>query len=1200
MSDAGRSGKRSIEDESVVRELRAYQAALESGDDPERARILALFPDLAEELAGCLDGLDLMYHVAPQLQDGTADEVGVGPEAAIGDFRILREVGRGGMGVVYEAEQISLDRRVALKVLPFAAVLDARYLQRFKNEAQAAAHLHHTNIVPVHAVGAERGVHYYAMQFIEGRTLAGLIDELRAFSTNGEDGDSSPALQSIAKERTTESPRFCRAVAHLGIQAAEALEYAHESGVIHRDVKPANLIVDGNGHLWITDFGLASTRKDTGLTMTGDLVGTLRYMSPEQTRGKRVPVDHRTDIYSLAVTLYELLTLRPAFPGDDQAAVMQAIALREPARPRALNPVTPAALETILLKAMAKDPADRYATAQELADDLRRFIEDRPIHARRPSFAQRAKQWGRRHRSAVWAALAVLVLAVAGLTVGTILLARSRNELQAAHAELETNYRNTRAIVDRVLTRAAEELDDQPQMEELRRDLLEEALAFYRDFLKKKGDEPEVRVETMRAHERLGNTLFRLARFKEALAEADVAVGLGEAIGDLPEARLVSAELQHLRAMCLSQLGRVEEAIESARAVVEYRKRMADADPSAAATFQLSIAHASMAGYLTTAGRLENARQSSEKAISLKLELLGGEHEPADLHGRLGDDYMRFGLLLKQLSQWAAAEEAYKNAAAQLKKALEKEPRARRHRELLGASYLNLANVLPDTRSDEAMEAIRNGLEINEALASEYPTMPRFPLALAAGHMNLSRSLFLVGRPEEAKVESSRAVAVAESVDAEFPDVPEHEAVLASALWNRARDLDSRTEGNSKRQDLERALELRHRVLDKIPNRPDQRSWLALNCRALADCLMETGHKQEAGPIYDEGLAEARRLVKDFPDSLSLKDTLARLLRAAALQRVSLQDLAGARVLLADAADLYERDLKSYPQVLRFPGDLYLTFQNLAWVLEQLGETKAAADVLRRGLAVLGDHAETLPGWANFVAQSNQVLSRCVWDSEPEEADRACRTALRWFKKDIEAGPHGDPPDLVGFTSVCSKLAEVAAGREGEQAAEAYSAEARTILARVPDEYPDNPEIINQAAWLLAAHSDPGIRDPAAAVRTARRAVERVRSGSASDEAAVPAQLWNTLGVALCAAGRHEEGLKALERSMELTEGGSAIDWFFYAMAKHRLGHKDAREWFDKAVTWMEKNAPDDPELTRFRAEADEVLGLHKPLSHTR
>jgi serine/threonine protein kinase len=269
-----------------VRELRAYQAALEAGDEPDRPRILALFPDLADELGGCLDGLDLMYQVAPQLHEGTADEVGVGPEAAIGDFRILREVGRGGMGVVYEAEQISLDRRVALKVLPFAAVLDARYLRRFKNEAQAAAHLHHTNIVPVHAVGSERGVHYYAMQFIEGRTLAGLIDELRAFSNNGKNRDSSPALQAIAKERTTESPRYCRAVARLGIQAAEALDYAHESGVIHRDIKPPNLMVDGKGHLWITDFGLASTRKDTGLTVTGDLVGTLRYMSPA---GHRAP-----------------------------------------------------------------------------------------------------------------------------------------------------------------------------------------------------------------------------------------------------------------------------------------------------------------------------------------------------------------------------------------------------------------------------------------------------------------------------------------------------------------------------------------------------------------------------------------------------------------------------------------------------------------------------------------------------------------------------------------------------------------------------------------------------------------------------------------------------------------------------------------------------------------------------------------------
>jgi serine/threonine protein kinase len=238
----------------------------------------------------------------------------------LGHFRIVREVGRGGMGVVYEAVQISLNRRVALKVLPFAATLDDRRIQRFKNEAQAAAHLHHSNIVPVHTVGCECGVYYYAMQFIDGQALAALIAELRQQQA-GPAGDAAgpdqpcPAGADRADGNAVTPPvaalptpcpggaAYFRRVAQLGVQAAEGLDHAHQLGVIHRDVKPANLLVDTRGNLWITDFGLAHCISQAGLTLTGDLVGTLRYMSPEQALAQRDVADHRTDVYSLGATL---------------------------------------------------------------------------------------------------------------------------------------------------------------------------------------------------------------------------------------------------------------------------------------------------------------------------------------------------------------------------------------------------------------------------------------------------------------------------------------------------------------------------------------------------------------------------------------------------------------------------------------------------------------------------------------------------------------------------------------------------------------------------------------------------------------------------------------------------------------------------------------------------------------------------------
>ncbi len=455
------------------------------GVSPVRSRrdhFLARYPDIAGVLAECLDALDFVRSAAPQLESPDILAPGFEPVAPLGDFRIVREIGRGGMGVVYEAEQLSLGRRVALKVLPFAAAIDSKQLQRFKNEAHAAAGLQHTNIVPVYFVGCERGVHFYAMQFVEGQTLAALIHDLRQLEgredrgTRMEDRGSKSALgaglptppkgptaglpeptgpytreedkgarsgdqerdqkednttiedQAAGAETLPAQPRssildspssFFRTVANLGIQAAEALEHAHQLGVIHRDIKPANMMVDARGNLWITDFGLAHCQGAVELTMSGDLLGTLRYMSPEQALAQRVLVDQRTDIYSLGATLYELLTLEPAFPGTDRRQLLRQIAFEEPKPPRRLNKAIPAELETIVLKAVEKNPADRYGTAQELADDLERYLKDEAIRARRPSPRQRAAKWIRRHPgvtgTAGVSALVTLLLAVAGL-----------------------------------------------------------------------------------------------------------------------------------------------------------------------------------------------------------------------------------------------------------------------------------------------------------------------------------------------------------------------------------------------------------------------------------------------------------------------------------------------------------------------------------------------------------------------------------------------------------------------------------------------------------------------------------------------------------------------------------------------------------------------------------------------------------------
>jgi tRNA A-37 threonylcarbamoyl transferase component Bud32 len=430
----------------------------------------AAHPEHAGQLREVLPALEVLAGLCGSAGSGQRPDDGEPGEAAsgcLGDFRIVREIGRGGMGVVYEAEQVSLRRRVALKVLPFAATMDSRDLQRFHNEARAAAALDHPNIVPVYSVGCERGVHFFAMKLIDGRSLAAVLGELHGEAGPAPASAETVGLAGLSTQGLRRGKEYFRSVARLGMQVAEALDYAHERGVIHRDVKPANILVDGNGVPWVTDFGLAHLEHaEASLTVTGDLVGTLRYMSPEQAAGQRVGVDHRTDVYSLGATLYELLTLRPAFEGKDRPELLRQVAFEEPAIPRKLDRGIPAELETIVLKALEKNPADRYATAKEMAADLRRWLEDRPIRARRPSLFQRAVKWYRRHQALVAAAaVALFVIAVAlAVTLFAVLASNQRREQangklgvaleeekRALRREQQATYRLTLPLTDQAL-----------------------------------------------------------------------------------------------------------------------------------------------------------------------------------------------------------------------------------------------------------------------------------------------------------------------------------------------------------------------------------------------------------------------------------------------------------------------------------------------------------------------------------------------------------------------------------------------------------------------------------------------------------------------------------------------------------------------------------------------------------------------------
>ncbi len=367
--------------------LDQYMAGLNAGSAPDRRQLLEAHPALASQLEACLAGIDFINRAT----GGVAAE-----PVALGEFRIVREIGRGGMGVVSEAEQTTLKRRVALKVLRFGVVADQEAMQRFRREAETVARLHHTNIVPIFAVGSDRGVHYYAMQYIEGRSLAIVLAEMQQ-------AGALPAPDDVAR---------------WGLQAAEALAHSHLRGVIHRDVKPSNLLLDGEGVVWLTDFGLAKRADEVTLTVRGALIGTPRYMSPEQAQALEHPIDHRTDLYSLGASLYELATGQPVFGSAAPHAVIAQILTEEPARPRLLRPQLPRDLETIIITCLAKVPSERYQTAQALAADLRAVLEDRPIRARRLWVPGRALRFVRA-RKKLFAAAAIGMAATVLLLFGS-------------------------------------------------------------------------------------------------------------------------------------------------------------------------------------------------------------------------------------------------------------------------------------------------------------------------------------------------------------------------------------------------------------------------------------------------------------------------------------------------------------------------------------------------------------------------------------------------------------------------------------------------------------------------------------------------------------------------------------------------------------------------------------------------------------
>jgi WD40 repeat protein len=413
---------------ALLRELVALDVLYRRAHGEEcRAADYERFPELsADWLAAVLAG-----QVSAQGETDTPTGDGAGPAApavdlpagrAFGDYELVEEIARGGMGVVFKARQKSLGRVVALKMILGGAFATPAEVARFRAEAENAAGLDHPNIVPIHEVGEHDGLPFFSMKLIEGESLA------------------------RCRERYAADPR---AAAELVRLVAEAVHHAHQRGVLHRDLKPANVLLDGEGKPHVTDFGLARRLEGgAGLTRSGALVGTPAYMAPEQAAGRAEQLTTATDVYGLGALLYELLTGRPPFQADTPLETLAQVLADDPVPPSRLRPGVPPDLEVICLKCLRKEPAGRYGSARELADDLGNYVAGRPIQARPVGVWERAVKWVRRHPAP--AALAV-VSAVAALALVGVGVARSYNaELEATNGKLEAASGELRVAMERL------------------------------------------------------------------------------------------------------------------------------------------------------------------------------------------------------------------------------------------------------------------------------------------------------------------------------------------------------------------------------------------------------------------------------------------------------------------------------------------------------------------------------------------------------------------------------------------------------------------------------------------------------------------------------------------------------------------------------------------------------------------------------
>ncbi|MFI5459465.1 MAG: protein kinase [Isosphaerales bacterium] len=740
-----------------------------------------------------------------------------------GDYEIVREIARGGMGVVFQARQLSLNRLVALKMILAGQLADDADVRRFHIEAEAAANLDHPGIVPIFEVGQHEGQHYFSMAFIEGQSLS---------------------------QRLAGGPLPSREAAELIGRVADAIEYAHQRGVIHRDLKPANILLDQNGNPRITDFGLAKKVKgDSGLTGSGQIMGTPSYMPPEQAGGKRGAVGPPADVYALGATLYALLTGRPPFQAASVMDTVIQVISDEPVPPQRLNASVPRDLETICLKCLEKDQARRYASAAALGEDLRRFLAGEPIAARPVSRVERAWRWSLRNRLAAAMLSMVVVLTVTGtLTITSLWLRaersrrqavaagreavaasqraeRSREEAVTAGQRAEANAATARRAVNDYLDRitASPQLQ-RPGLSGLRRDLLTQALAYYDSFLRESAADTDLRVE--------------------------------------------AADAQNRAAMILAELGDTSRSLEAGRRAVALNEQLVHDQPGQNThRHRLAQALNSLGNALRTTRRSDLALDAYHRAAETHEALLRAEPGNVDCATELAVHWSNLAKTLGNVGRTAEAEALLARNRLHLEDLVRRTPNAVRPRDLLADILHDIGNHSSDRgRFDEALGLYDRSREIREALVREHPDDWAQQNQLARIYNELGLLHFHFNRMQDALPYYEKARTLRERLLAAEPASAELQEYLARSFENLGNLYNSLDRPSEALPMLERSRDLRARLVEASPGNAEMQCALGGAVHNLAMSHEQLGHNAEAERLYREAIGYQQRARKVQPD----------------------------------------------------------------------------------------------------------------------------------------------------------------------------------------------------------------------------------------------------------------------------------------------------------------------------------------------